>query len=149
MVPVVTEVCREASLWVPILFSGSFLIVSNISSAIRTSSLPIVSQQRQSLGRHAENSPRKGKLNGVYFCVPTVDESVVDLNVMLEKSATYNEIKTDINIVSTNLQMRKKDAKLYHNIEDPEPEIDTDVPDGSSPVDQRAIDENEAGGLSG
>nr|GEW03902.1 putative mitochondrial protein [Tanacetum cinerariifolium] len=28
-------------------------------------------------------------------------------------------------------------------------EDDTDVPDGSSPVDQRAIDENEAGGLSG
>nr|GFB79782.1 reverse transcriptase domain-containing protein [Tanacetum cinerariifolium] len=27
--------------------------------------------------------------------------------------------------------------------------INTDVPDGSSPVDQRAIDENEAGGLSG
>nr|GFC59700.1 RNA-directed DNA polymerase [Tanacetum cinerariifolium] len=30
-----------------------------------------------------------------------------------------------------------------------EGEDDTDVPDGSSPVDQRAIDENEAGGLSG
>nr|GEZ83312.1 RNA-directed DNA polymerase [Tanacetum cinerariifolium] len=28
-------------------------------------------------------------------------------------------------------------------------EDDTDVPDGSSPVDQRAIDENKAGGLSG
>ncbi|GKG06798.1 hypothetical protein Tco_0329767, partial [Tanacetum coccineum] len=26
---------------------------------------------------------------------------------------------------------------------------DTDGPDGSSPVDQRAVDENEAGGLSG
>ncbi|GKD15449.1 hypothetical protein Tco_1199856, partial [Tanacetum coccineum] len=27
-------------------------------------------------------------------------------------------------------------------------QIDTDGPDGSSPVDQRAVDENEAGGLS-
>nr|GEZ45777.1 hypothetical protein [Tanacetum cinerariifolium] len=30
-----------------------------------------------------------------------------------------------------------------------EEDDDTDVPDGSSPVNQRAIDENEAGGLSG
>nr|GFB96284.1 reverse transcriptase domain-containing protein [Tanacetum cinerariifolium] len=30
-----------------------------------------------------------------------------------------------------------------------EGEDDTDVPDGSSPVDQRAVDENKAGGLSG
>ncbi|GJR52607.1 multidrug resistance-associated protein 5 [Tanacetum coccineum] len=35
------------------------------------------------------------KLNGMYFRVPTMDESVFDLNVMLEKSATYNEIKAD------------------------------------------------------
>ncbi|GJY28154.1 hypothetical protein Tco_0403921, partial [Tanacetum coccineum] len=31
----------------------------------------------------------------MYFRVPTMDESVFDLNVMLEKSATYNEIKAD------------------------------------------------------
>ncbi|GJS25948.1 heat shock cognate 70 kDa protein-like protein isoform X3 [Tanacetum coccineum] len=33
----------------------------------------------------------------MYFRVPTMDESVFDLNVMLEKSATYNEIKADRN----------------------------------------------------
>ncbi|GJX21619.1 hypothetical protein Tco_0226064 [Tanacetum coccineum] len=34
----------------------------------------------------------------MYFRVPTMDESVFDLNVMLEKSATYNEIKADRNL---------------------------------------------------
>ena len=34
-----------------------------------------------------------GKLTGMAFRVPTVDVSVVDLTVRLEKEATYDEIK--------------------------------------------------------
>lgn len=34
-----------------------------------------------------------GKLTGMAFRVPTVDVSVVDLTVRLEKKATYDEIK--------------------------------------------------------
>lgn len=34
-----------------------------------------------------------GKLTGMAFRVPTVDVSVVDLTVRIEKSATYDEIK--------------------------------------------------------
>ena len=37
-----------------------------------------------------------GKLTGMAFRVPTVDVSVVDLTVRLEKSATYDEIKAAI-----------------------------------------------------
>ncbi|RQW17148.1 type I glyceraldehyde-3-phosphate dehydrogenase, partial [Rhodobacteraceae bacterium CH30] len=37
-----------------------------------------------------------GKLTGMSFRVPTVDVSVVDLTVRLEKSATYDEIKAAI-----------------------------------------------------
>ncbi|KAJ8510030.1 hypothetical protein OPV22_000464 [Ensete ventricosum] len=37
-----------------------------------------------------------GKLTGMAFRVPTVDVSVVDLTVRLEKEATYEEIKADI-----------------------------------------------------
>ncbi|CAD6342108.1 unnamed protein product [Miscanthus lutarioriparius] len=37
-----------------------------------------------------------GKLTGMAFRVPTVDVSVVDLTVRLEKSATYDEIKATI-----------------------------------------------------
>ncbi|KAM7258651.1 hypothetical protein ACFE04_014392 [Oxalis oulophora] len=37
-----------------------------------------------------------GKLTGMSFCVPTVDISVVDLTVRLEKAATYDEIKVAI-----------------------------------------------------
>lgn len=37
-----------------------------------------------------------GKLTGMAFRVPTVDVSVVDLTVRLEKSATYDEIKKAI-----------------------------------------------------
>jgi len=36
----------------------------------------------------------KGKLTGMSFRVPTLDVSVVDLTVRLEKGATYDEIKT-------------------------------------------------------
>jgi len=38
----------------------------------------------------------KGKLTGMAFRVPTVDVSVVDLTVRLEKKATYAEIKAVI-----------------------------------------------------
>lgn len=37
-----------------------------------------------------------GKLTGMAFRVPTVDVSVVDLTVRLEKPATYDQIKTAI-----------------------------------------------------
>ncbi|KAL5721943.1 glyceraldehyde-3-phosphate dehydrogenase (phosphorylating) [Ranunculus cassubicifolius] len=37
-----------------------------------------------------------GKLTGMAFRVPTVDVSVVDLTVRLEKKATYAEIKAAI-----------------------------------------------------
>ncbi|XP_042021182.1 glyceraldehyde-3-phosphate dehydrogenase, cytosolic-like isoform X2 [Salvia splendens] len=37
-----------------------------------------------------------GKLTGMSFRVPTVDVSVVDLTVRLEKAATYDEIKAAI-----------------------------------------------------
>ena len=36
----------------------------------------------------------KGKLTGMAFRVPTVDVSVVDLTLRIEKSTTYEEIKT-------------------------------------------------------
>lgn len=37
-----------------------------------------------------------GKLTGMAFRVPTVDVSVVDLTVRLEKAATYEQIKAAI-----------------------------------------------------
>ncbi|XP_050380045.1 glyceraldehyde-3-phosphate dehydrogenase, cytosolic-like [Argentina anserina] len=37
-----------------------------------------------------------GKLTGMAFCIPTVDVSVVDLTLRLEKQATYDEIKNAI-----------------------------------------------------
>nr|XP_011467725.1 PREDICTED: glyceraldehyde-3-phosphate dehydrogenase, cytosolic-like [Fragaria vesca subsp. vesca] len=37
-----------------------------------------------------------GKLKGMAFCIPTVDVSVVDLTVRLEKQASYEEIKNAI-----------------------------------------------------
>lgn len=37
-----------------------------------------------------------GKLTGMAFRIPTVDVSVVDLTVRLEKQATYDEIKNAI-----------------------------------------------------
>lgn len=37
-----------------------------------------------------------GKLTGMAFRVPTVDVSVVDLTVRLEKKATYEQIKAAI-----------------------------------------------------
>lgn len=37
-----------------------------------------------------------GKLTGMSFRVPTVDVSVVDLTVRLEKGASYEEIKAAI-----------------------------------------------------
>lgn len=37
-----------------------------------------------------------GKLTGMSFRVPTVDVSVVDLTVRLEKAATYEQIKAAI-----------------------------------------------------
>ncbi|KAG8082431.1 hypothetical protein GUJ93_ZPchr0014g47589 [Zizania palustris] len=40
-----------------------------------------------------------GKLTGMAFRVPTVDVSVVDLTVRLEKAATYDEIKAAIKYV--------------------------------------------------
>jgi len=38
----------------------------------------------------------KGKLTGMAFRVPTVDVSVVDLTVKLQKKATYDEIKAAV-----------------------------------------------------
>ncbi len=43
-----------------------------------------------------------GKLTGMAFRVPTVDVSVVDLTVRLEKAATYDEIKAAIKKASEN-----------------------------------------------
>lgn len=43
-----------------------------------------------------------GKLTGMSFRVPVADVSVVDLTVRLEKSATYDEIKTAIKYASEN-----------------------------------------------
>lgn len=43
-----------------------------------------------------------GKLTGMAFRVPTLDVSVVDLTVRLEKSATYDEIKAAIKSASEN-----------------------------------------------
>ena len=37
-----------------------------------------------------------GKLTGMAFRVPTVDVSVVDLTVRLEKSVTYDQIKAAV-----------------------------------------------------
>jgi len=42
----------------------------------------------------------KGKLTGMAFRVPTVDVSVVDLTVRIQKSATYDEIKAVIKAAS-------------------------------------------------
>lgn len=44
----------------------------------------------------------KGKLTGMSFRVPTVDVSVVDLTVVLAKSATYAEIKAAVKKASEN-----------------------------------------------
>jgi glyceraldehyde 3-phosphate dehydrogenase len=41
-----------------------------------------------------------GKLTGLAFRVPTIDVSVVDLVVRIEKSATYDEIKATIKAAS-------------------------------------------------
>ena len=41
-----------------------------------------------------------GKLTGLAFRVPTIDVSVVDLVVRLEKSATYEEIKAAVKAAS-------------------------------------------------
>ncbi|MEG1543910.1 MAG: type I glyceraldehyde-3-phosphate dehydrogenase, partial [Tannerellaceae bacterium] len=43
-----------------------------------------------------------GKLTGMAFRVPTLDVSVVDLTVRLEKAATYDEIKAAIKNASEN-----------------------------------------------
>ncbi|RWW75897.1 hypothetical protein BHE74_00016080 [Ensete ventricosum] len=40
-----------------------------------------------------------GKLTGMAFRVPTVDVSVVDLTVRIEKAATYDQIKAAIKYV--------------------------------------------------
>jgi len=37
-----------------------------------------------------------GKLTGMAFCVPTLDVSVVDLTVNLEKPASYEDIKAAV-----------------------------------------------------
>jgi glyceraldehyde 3-phosphate dehydrogenase len=42
----------------------------------------------------------KGKLTGMAFRVPTVDVSVVDLTVELEKPTTYDEIKAEVKLAS-------------------------------------------------
>ena len=43
----------------------------------------------------------KGKLTGMAFRVPTVDVSVVDLTVRLEKPASYDEIKAAMKAAAT------------------------------------------------
>ncbi|KAF8172772.1 hypothetical protein K438DRAFT_1683454, partial [Mycena galopus ATCC 62051] len=43
-----------------------------------------------------------GKLTGLSFRVPTLDVSVVDLVVRLEKAATYDEIKATVKAASQN-----------------------------------------------
>ena len=48
----------------------------------------------------------KGKLTGMSFRVPTVDVSVVDLTVRLQKSTTYEEIKEVMKKASTSSQYR-------------------------------------------
>merc|ERR1719168_182508 len=42
----------------------------------------------------------KGKLTGMAFRVPTVDVSVVDLTVNLEKETTYDDIKAEVKLAS-------------------------------------------------
>mgnify|MGYP000814583535 CR=1 FL=1 len=44
----------------------------------------------------------KGKLTGMSFRVPTLDVSVVDLTVRLEKAATYDEVKAAVKHASEN-----------------------------------------------
>ncbi|KAJ3675449.1 hypothetical protein LUZ60_004491 [Juncus effusus] len=46
-----------------------------------------------------------GKLTGMAFRVPTVDVSVVDLTVRLEKAASYDEIKAALNLLICDLFM--------------------------------------------
>merc|ERR1711982_314968 len=43
----------------------------------------------------------KGKLTGMAFRVPTVDVSVVDLTCELEKPTTYDEIKAEVKVASS------------------------------------------------
>jgi len=43
-----------------------------------------------------------GKLTGMSFRVPTLDVSVVDLTVRLEKAATYDEVKAAVKHASEN-----------------------------------------------
>merc|ERR1712096_372059 len=43
-----------------------------------------------------------GKLTGMAFRVPTIDVSVVDLTVRIEKDASYDEIKAEMKEVSEN-----------------------------------------------
>ena len=43
-----------------------------------------------------------GKLTGMAFRVPTIDVSVVDLTVRIEKGASYDEIKAEIKRASEN-----------------------------------------------
>lgn len=56
-----------------------------------------------------------GKLTGMSFRVPTVDVSVVDLTVRLEKEATYEEIKAAIKWVLARLVFDRNEtiSRLY------------------------------------
>lgn len=56
--------------------------------------LMIMRQNLQAVGKVLP--ALNGKLTGMAFRVPTVDVSVVDLTVRLEKEATYDEIKAAI-----------------------------------------------------
>lgn len=56
--------------------------------------LMIIRQNLQAVGKVLP--ALNGKLTGMAFRVPTVDVSVVDLTVRLEKEATYDEIKAAI-----------------------------------------------------
>ena len=66
-------------------------LLTSLSSVLTTCNFP---PSFQAVGKVLP--ALNGKLTGMAFRVPTVDVSVVDLTVRLEKAATYDVIKAAI-----------------------------------------------------